>query len=321
MCAPCENRGRRGRASSSSSHWCERSDSCARIPESHHSSPHLHIPGPRHADASHSLAQLSALALLRRAEFVELRVVSWPSAAAIFSLLTFEIGHHLVQPGGEEPPLIRGDVGGGDGHRLLLQEGSNLERSFGLLGVRYLQEYTDLGGFVRPPEGSTQELLRLRLTRLSRGLSQTEMARQLGMSHLTLGYLENGRLAPSQRDLERLARRLRRACRANIRRSRRRPRGDTVKPADRDGSSSYLKTRRSRAGQSQVRPAIPTGQSARSRANSTAITRPMKQRGSHIDEIPPDEVSAVSAGSSSGHCRLLVLAIWAGARWTPPPEL
>jgi transcriptional regulator with XRE-family HTH domain len=47
-------------------------------------------------------------------------------------------------------------------------------------------------------------LLRLRLTRLSRGFSQTEMARQLGMSHLTLGYLENGRLAPSQRDLERL---------------------------------------------------------------------------------------------------------------------
>jgi transcriptional regulator with XRE-family HTH domain len=30
------------------------------------------------------------------------------------------------------------------------------------------------------------------------------MARQLGMSHLTLGYLENGRLAPSPRDLERL---------------------------------------------------------------------------------------------------------------------
>jgi transcriptional regulator with XRE-family HTH domain len=47
-------------------------------------------------------------------------------------------------------------------------------------------------------------MLRLRLTRLSRGLSQAEMARQLRMSHLTLGYLENGRLAPSQRDLERL---------------------------------------------------------------------------------------------------------------------
>lgn len=47
-------------------------------------------------------------------------------------------------------------------------------------------------------------MLRLRLTRLSRRLSQTEMARLLGMSHLTLGYLENGRLAPSKRDMERL---------------------------------------------------------------------------------------------------------------------
>jgi transcriptional regulator with XRE-family HTH domain len=47
-------------------------------------------------------------------------------------------------------------------------------------------------------------LLRLRFWRLSRGLSQTEAARQLGMSHVTLGYLENARLQPGPRDLERL---------------------------------------------------------------------------------------------------------------------
>lgn len=47
-------------------------------------------------------------------------------------------------------------------------------------------------------------MLRLRLWRLFGGLTQAEAARQLGMSHLTLGYLENGRLVPNQRDLERL---------------------------------------------------------------------------------------------------------------------
>jgi transcriptional regulator with XRE-family HTH domain len=47
-------------------------------------------------------------------------------------------------------------------------------------------------------------MLRLRFWRLSRGLSQSEAARQLGMSHLTLGYLETGRLAPSPRDIDRL---------------------------------------------------------------------------------------------------------------------
>jgi transcriptional regulator with XRE-family HTH domain len=47
-------------------------------------------------------------------------------------------------------------------------------------------------------------MLRLRFWRLACGLSQSEAARQLGMSHLTLGYLENGRLSPSPRDMERL---------------------------------------------------------------------------------------------------------------------
>ncbi len=47
-------------------------------------------------------------------------------------------------------------------------------------------------------------MLRLRLWRLSEGLTQAEAARRLGMSHLTLGYLESGRLRPGPRDLERL---------------------------------------------------------------------------------------------------------------------
>ena len=47
-------------------------------------------------------------------------------------------------------------------------------------------------------------MLRLRLWRLAEGLTQTEAARLLGMSHLTLGYLESGRLAPSDRDRDRL---------------------------------------------------------------------------------------------------------------------
>ncbi len=47
-------------------------------------------------------------------------------------------------------------------------------------------------------------MLRLRLWRLSNGLTQAQAARRLGMSHLTLGYLESGRLEPNQRDLARL---------------------------------------------------------------------------------------------------------------------
>lgn len=47
-------------------------------------------------------------------------------------------------------------------------------------------------------------MLRLRLWRLAEGLTQAEAARRLGMSHLTLGYLETGRLKASHRDLERL---------------------------------------------------------------------------------------------------------------------
>lgn len=47
-------------------------------------------------------------------------------------------------------------------------------------------------------------MLRLRLWRLCNGLTQAEAARRLGMSHLTLGYLETGRLQPTDRDLRRL---------------------------------------------------------------------------------------------------------------------
>lgn len=47
-------------------------------------------------------------------------------------------------------------------------------------------------------------MLQLRLWRLTEGLTQTEAARRLGMSHLTLGYLESGRLKAGPRDLERL---------------------------------------------------------------------------------------------------------------------
>jgi transcriptional regulator with XRE-family HTH domain len=49
-------------------------------------------------------------------------------------------------------------------------------------------------------------MLRLLFWRLRKGLTQTEAARELGMSHLTLGYLESGRLTPTERDLERLER-------------------------------------------------------------------------------------------------------------------
>ncbi len=47
-------------------------------------------------------------------------------------------------------------------------------------------------------------MLRLRLWRLAAGLTQAQAARHLGMSHLTLGYLEAGRLAASKRDILRL---------------------------------------------------------------------------------------------------------------------
>ena len=49
-------------------------------------------------------------------------------------------------------------------------------------------------------------MLRLRLWRLGNGFTQVEAARRLGMSHLTLSYLESGRLAPGPRDLDRLRR-------------------------------------------------------------------------------------------------------------------
>ncbi len=49
-------------------------------------------------------------------------------------------------------------------------------------------------------------MLRLRLWRLANGMTQVEAARRLRISHLTLGYLETGRLRPMRRDLERLRR-------------------------------------------------------------------------------------------------------------------
>ncbi len=47
-------------------------------------------------------------------------------------------------------------------------------------------------------------MLRLRLWRLCERLTQAKAARRLGMSHLTLSYLESGRLKPADRDLQRL---------------------------------------------------------------------------------------------------------------------
>ena len=47
-------------------------------------------------------------------------------------------------------------------------------------------------------------MLRLRVWRLSKGLTQVNAARKLGMNHLTFGYLESGRLRPTEKDLERL---------------------------------------------------------------------------------------------------------------------
>jgi transcriptional regulator with XRE-family HTH domain len=49
-------------------------------------------------------------------------------------------------------------------------------------------------------------VLRLRFWRLAQGLTQVEAARRLRMSHLTLSYLETGRLKPAGSDLERLRR-------------------------------------------------------------------------------------------------------------------
>jgi len=49
-------------------------------------------------------------------------------------------------------------------------------------------------------------VLRLMAWRLLNGLNQVQAARRLGMSHLTLGYLESGRMKPTERDLRRLAR-------------------------------------------------------------------------------------------------------------------
>jgi transcriptional regulator with XRE-family HTH domain len=47
-------------------------------------------------------------------------------------------------------------------------------------------------------------MLRLRLWRLAKGLSQLEAARRLGMSQLTYGYLESGRLTVSEKLQRRL---------------------------------------------------------------------------------------------------------------------
>jgi transcriptional regulator with XRE-family HTH domain len=47
-------------------------------------------------------------------------------------------------------------------------------------------------------------MLQIRLWRLANRLSQVQAARLLGMSHLTYGYLESGRLQPTARDRQRL---------------------------------------------------------------------------------------------------------------------
>ncbi len=51
-------------------------------------------------------------------------------------------------------------------------------------------------------------------------------------------------------------------------------------------------------------------------------SRPMRQRRSHSDQIPPDEISPVTSWFVfGGIVAATVLAIWAGVRWAPPPDL
>jgi hypothetical protein len=51
-------------------------------------------------------------------------------------------------------------------------------------------------------------------------------------------------------------------------------------------------------------------------------SRPMRQRRSHSDEIPPDEVSPVTGWLVfGGIVSFFVIAIWAGTRWPPPSDL
>jgi hypothetical protein len=51
-------------------------------------------------------------------------------------------------------------------------------------------------------------------------------------------------------------------------------------------------------------------------------SRPMRQRRSHSDEVPPDEVSPVAGWLVfGGFVAAIVLAIWAGWRWGRPPDL
>jgi hypothetical protein len=49
--------------------------------------------------------------------------------------------------------------------------------------------------------------------------------------------------------------------------------------------------------------------------------RPMRQRRSHWDEAPPEELSPVVGWLVFGSIvAVIALAIWSGARWAPPPE-
>lgn len=49
--------------------------------------------------------------------------------------------------------------------------------------------------------------------------------------------------------------------------------------------------------------------------------RPMRQRRSHSDEGPPEELSPVVGWLVFGSIvAVIALAIWSGARWAPPPE-
>lgn len=51
-------------------------------------------------------------------------------------------------------------------------------------------------------------------------------------------------------------------------------------------------------------------------------SRPMRQRRSPSDQIPPDEISPVTSWFVfGGIVAATVLAIWAGVRWAPPPDL
>jgi hypothetical protein len=49
--------------------------------------------------------------------------------------------------------------------------------------------------------------------------------------------------------------------------------------------------------------------------------RPMRQRRSRSDEVPPEVSSVTGWLVFGGFVAAIVLATWAGSRWAPPPDL